>query len=1446
YTSGSTGRPKGVMGVHRSLANFVRALAGEIGLGRGDRLLLFAPLTFDASALQIFPTLTSGAALVLHRNPTRLASAEIMQLCARQHVTVLDLPAALWRQWVDEMADGGPGLPSRLRAFLTGGEKLSADRLRRWAEFAPRDARFLSSYGPTEATVTTTWFTLTAGEVEPGTASVPLGRPLANTRVHLLDPRQEPVPIGVPGELHIGGRGLTRGYLGRPDATALAFVPDPFCAAPGERLYRTGDLARRLPDGYLEFLGRADHQVKIRGFRIELGEIEEVLRLHPLVGEAVVTAPPGPGGERRLVAYVVPRQAGTAAAAEAAAAALKAYLGDRLPKFMVPYAFLFLEELPRSRSGKLDRSALPTVAAVAAVRPAAAGRRPPRTELERQVAEVWREALGLEEVGADESFFDLGGHSLLLARVHGRLREITGADLPLIDLFTYPTVGTLAEHLHRLMGRASEPAAPPLVEDLPPVPAMAGGAGSTGIAVIGMALRVPGAVSLDDFWRNLCGGVESISFFSQEELLAAGAPAELLRDPHYVRARGVLQGVELFDAALFRIQPRQAALMDPQHRIFLECLWEALESAGYDPETAGRSLGLFAGAGVNSYSFRFHQQPVGETDLMQVILNNEKDHLATRASYLLNLEGPSVTVQSSCSTSLVAVHLACQSLLAGDCGMALAGGVSIDPQARSGYLYQEGGILSPDGHCRAFDAAARGTVSGSGAGVVVLKRLDDALRDGDTIHAVIRGSAINNDGALKVGYTAPRVEGQARVIREAQRRAGVRPDEITHIEAHGTGTELGDPIEMAALKQAFRAGTDRVGFCAVTSLKTNIGHLDAAAGVVGLIKAALSLRHRTIPPSLHFERPNPALGLEGSPFYINDRLRPWEVEQGPRRAGVSSFGIGGTNAHVVLEEAPETTADPAGVPARPCQLLLLSARSESALEVATDNLARHLESHPEVDLADVAYTLQVGRRTFPWRRVAVCRDRGEAAALLAQRETRRVTTGRQDRQGLPVTFLFPGQGAQHVGMGRELYDAEPLFRHEIDRCAEILLPSLGIDLRQVLYPVPGEEDAAAGRLNTMTFCQPALFAVEHSLGRMWMAWLGEPQAMIGHSVGEYAAACLAGVFSLQDALTLVAARGRLMDETGEGVMLAVPLAEADLLPRLGPELAIAAINGPERCVVSGPREATALFEERLDREGISCRLLHVPGAFHGPAVDSILDRFAAEVRSVSLRQPRIRYVSTLSGTWIEDQEATDPAYWVRHLRRTVRFSPGLVELWREVDGPMLEVGPGRTLTALVNQHPGRPVEREVLSSLRHPREQASDLEIVMSTLGRLWLQGGRVDWAAVHDGERRRRLPLPTYPFERQRYWIDERIDERIGGRRPARPAEGLIGSGGAWLLAGPATEASRGFARHLAAVGARLALALAPARLGIELATERERLVALEAELDAERPVECMSDLPG
>jgi acyl transferase domain-containing protein/acyl carrier protein len=890
------------------------------------------------------------------------------------------------------------------------------------------------------------------------------------------------------------------------------------------------------------------------------------------------------------------------------------------------------------------------------------------------------------------------------------------------------------------------------------------------VAIIGMAARLPGAKNLGEFWRNLRDGVESISFFTPEELRADGVEAAEIADPNYVPAKAVLEDVELFDAAYFDYNPREAEMLDPQLRVMLECAVEAFGDAGYDPERVAGRVSVYAGVSAGSYlTFNLASRPdlVERVGLYQVDIGNHGEFVPTTISFKLNLKGPSINVQTACSTSLVAVHAACQSLLNGESDVALAGGGSITFPHRSGHLYQEEGIMSPDGHCRAFDERAQGTVSGEGAGLVLLKRLADALADGDTIHAVIKGSAVNNDGSLKVGFTAPSVDGQADVIAEALALAGVDAETIGYVETHGTGTSLGDPIEIAALTQAYRGGTERRGFCAIGSLKSNIGHLDAGAGIAGLIKAVLALKHREIPPSLHYERPNSKIDFEKSPFFVNARLTPWEAGETPRRAGVSSFGIGGTNAHVILEEAPAAAAGSSA--ARPSQLLVLSARSTASLDAATKNLGEYLRARPEANLADVAYTLQVGRGEFAHRRALVASDAADAAGALEARDPNRLLTSFQEPRHRPNVFMFPGQGSQYAGMSRGLYESEPLFREQVDRLAELLLPRLGLDLRGVLYPPPEGAEEATQLLKQTFITQPALFVVEYALARLWMSWGVRPAAMIGHSVGEYVAACLAGVFTVEDALTLVAERGRLIQSLPGGLMLAVSLPEKEVAAILPPGLSVAAVNTPDSCVVAGTPELVNAFRQELQGREVGSQLLHTSHAFHTEMMEPILGEFTELVRSLRPTAPKIPFISNLTGAWINSAEATDPRYWARHLRQTVRFARGVGELLREPEWILIELGPGHTLSTFARQHPAKNVNQVILNSMRHPQYDRSDVETLLHALGKFWAAGGRVEWQGVSAAEQRRRIPLPTYPFERGRYYVEPR--PRASRPQADRPA---------------------------------------------------------------------------
>jgi phthiocerol/phenolphthiocerol synthesis type-I polyketide synthase E len=979
------------------------------------------------------------------------------------------------------------------------------------------------------------------------------------------------------------------------------------------------------------------------------------------------------------------------------------------------------------------------------------------------------------------------------------------------------------------------------------------------IAIIGMAGRFPGAANLEQFWANLRDGVESIRCFSAAELLALGVDAAALAAPNYVRAAPVVDGIDLFDAAFFGYSPREAAMLDPQQRLLLECAWEALEDAGYAPGRIPGLVGVYAGTSMSSYLL-FNLLPSPEIDAgedsFQLMIGTDKDFVSTRISYHLDLRGPSLDVQTGCSTSLVATYLACEALLGFQCDLALAGGVSLQVPRRWGYHHEPGGVASPDGHCRAFDDDAAGTIFGSGAGMVVLKRLGEALADGDRIGAVIKGAAVNNDGSLKIGFTAPGMHGQAEAIARAQAMAQVDPATITYVEAHGTGTPFGDPVEVAALAKVFAAATGKRGFCGLGSVKTNIGHLDAAAGIAGLIKTVLALTHRQLPPSLHFRRPNRRIDFAASPFYVVDRLAPWACDSGPRRAGVSSFGIGGTNAHLVLEEAP--APPPAAPPARPLELLPLSARTAAALADASSRLAARLraaraESAEGAEraeragedrggpaaLADVAYTLQVGRKRFAHRRVVLAAGGGEAAAALESLDRERVWDGVAEQDERPLAFLFPGGGTQHVGMGRELHRGEPVFLAELERCAESLARQAGLDLLGLLYPEPGElsdlsqEAEAVRRMTRPALALPALFSVEYALARQLMHWGLRPQAVAGHSLGEYVAACLAGVFSLADALALVVLRGRLFEQLPAGAMLSVPLAEAEVRRRIDGDggLSLAAVNGPAQCVVAGAGDALERLAAALAGEEIESRRIQIDVAAHSHLVEPVLGQFRAFVERLELRPPGIPLLSNVTGTWMTAAEACDPGYWTRQLRQTVRFGDAVGELLADPERALVEIGPGRALSTLAQLQAGPRSGRIIVPAMRHPLDRTTDLAQLLGCVGRLWAAGATVDWAAFQGGAPRRRVALPAYPWQRRRHWIEPPAGGRPARGRPGKradvdgwfylpawrrtlplaapaPAPAPRGTGNLYLLLGDGLGVADQLARRIVELGGRVILA--------------------------------------
>jgi amino acid adenylation domain-containing protein len=1393
YTSGSTGVPKGVQIPHRALINFLTSMKRQFQLTAKDTMLSVTPFSFDIAGLELFlPLVTGSRVVVVSREVTR--DGERLATALLEHgSTIMQATPSTWRLLLSTS-----GLDTRPLHILCGGETLPPDLARRLLDLG---RTVWNLYGPTETTIWSTVYPVASVD-----GPLPIGRPIANTEVYLLDRDLQPVPIGVTGELYIGGEGLARGYINRPDLTAERFVPHPWGSLSGERLYRTGDLARYQANGTIEYLGRSDSQVKLRGYRIELGEIEATLQTHPAVQEAVVIlrevdetstylAPTTPS----LVAYVVR----AAESEQEMAFALLEHLRKHLPDYMIPTHVVELPSLPLSPNGKVNRKALPEPSRTAQ---RLEGYVAPQSELEQRLSEIWQQVLGVRtQVGVNENFFDLGGHSLLLIGVRSKLEAYLGYEVPVVDLFQYPTIHALSTYLS---GQQEQQALfQPIAErvrkrkgTLSPEELQTS---HDGVAIVGLSGRFPGARNIDEFWQNLCNGVESISFFSEEELLASGIAPELIHDPRYVKAHAILDDVESFDAAFFGYSPKEAAMMDPQQRLFLECAWEVLEQAGVGDRSSASDtyqgpIGVYAGQSASSYllsNVLANPTFLAENGTFSTLITNDKDFLATRTSYKLNLEGPSMTIQTACSTSLVAVHMACQGLLRYECYMALAGGVSIVVPQKMGYLYEEESIVSPDGHCRAFDAEARGTIAGSGVGIVALKRLADALADGDTIYAVIRGSAINNDGAAKVGYTAPSIKGQVNVIAEAMTIAGVEPESISYVETHGTGTALGDPIEIAALTQAFRAvgtGECPVPTCAIGSVKTNLGHLDVAAGIAGLIKTVLALKHGMLPPSLHFHHPNPNIDFAHSPFYVNTHLQSWKRGSTPRRAGVSSFGIGGTNAHVILEEAPLPRPSTSG---RSYQLLVLSARTASALQQHRQNLAQHLSQAPEVNLADVAYTLQVGRHRFEHRLMLVCRNQAQAVAELEREDSAHVQQRFDQRSDRPLVFLFPGVGEQYPGMTRELYQQEPSFRQVVDECCAYLklhhdldlLPMLALDSNPALLhgsvhnqnsldlrALLGRQAAREGPVHPLSstlLAQPTVFVLEYALARLLLHWGLVPAALMGYSLGEYVAACVSGVLSLHDALSLVVQRARLIAQLRAGCMIALMLSEHEVQGYLGEQVFLAAVNTSQTCVLAGDPTAIEQLEQRLLRDEVITRRITASHAFHTPLLKSVGTSLHAHLSTLQLKEPQIPYVSNVTGTWITAEEATDPQYWVRHMCEAIQWQKGVGTLLQGGEQIMLEVGTGQTLGSFVRQHEhcGREQMGLVFPLLPGQQEKGSEQERLMTTLGLLWLNGAEISWERLVENAQRRRVVLPTYPFERQRYWtLGSKPFSRTPDRAPA------------------------------------------------------------------------------
>ncbi len=1370
FTSGSTGRPKGVTVEHQALSNFLESMQTEPGLTSDDRLLAVTTISFDIAVLELFLPLTVGACVVIASRLDVVDGGALRNLIAQENISILQATPSTWRL----LLEAGWRSDNKFRA-LCGGEALPLDLA---ARIIGAGATLWNMYGPTETTI---WSAISCVEAKPpptASGNSPVGRGILNTSLYVLDDSLNLVNPGGLGELWIGGLGLARGYWARPGLTAERYRPDPFSQALGSRMYGTGDLVRIRPDGHLDFLGRLDNQIKLRGFRIELGEIEAALLSNSSVSVAVVIAVGSNDTADRLIAFIQ-----TTSPDED----LRPWLRERLPMYMQPSQIISLDQFPLTPNGKVDRRALKALQGLSD-KPAETVA--PVTDTEKELADIWAKFLSGSSPNIDTNVFELGAHSLMLTEVRQDIQDRLDRPVELIDLFRYPSIRTLAAFLD---GRPARSATRISQRGLV----------SSEIAIIGVSAILPGAPTAEQFWDLLANGSSGIQSYSLEQLRAAGLDESVISSPAFVPRHGAINDIEQFDAAFFGIAPSEAMLMDPQHRLLLQGAVHALEHAGYGRFDNAQNIGVYVGAGQNDYLIENILPALSEDptlDPYQVIIGSEKDYLSTRISYLLNLTGPSLNIQTACSTGLVAVHTACRALRTGECEMALAGAVALRVPQENGHLYQEHMIVSPDGHCRPFEQGANGVVWGSGVVAFVLKPLEQARGEGDRILATIKGSAVNNDGSAKVGFTAPSVNGQSALIRAALSDAQLNPSDIQFIETHGTATALGDMIEFSALREIFQDdGLARH----LGAVKAQIGHLNHAAGAAGLLKMILALQNKTIPPTPYFNTPNPQLAQFSDLFMMPALAAPWPLNPLGRIGAVSSFGMGGTNAHIILGEAPAPQGDSGTNVDEEPFIFTLSASSSEALDRLCVSAAHHWSQSSDA-VADTAWTLIHGKTQSRCRAAVVTTDTAGASAIKDPVLTHR---GVAPDTSPRVAFLFPGQGAQYLRMARTLYERFESFRQEFDASAEILRQILGIDLIDICCL--GDSEEIRRQINETWLTQPILVAVEHALTRLWQSWGLQPDRLLGHSLGEITAACIGEVFDIETALEFACERGRIFWEQRPGAMLSIRASEAEVQYNIGDnsQIDIAAVNSPVSTVVSGLREDIDRLADQLSDKEIRYKYLPVSHPFHSRWMAPGIAKLADFLSRKSLQSPRVDIVSGFSGEILSATDATDPSYWANQLTACVQFNSAVQALSSDSTMILLEIGPGRTLSTLAAEHPDLG-SAACLSS-------TSEEESLLNTLAQMWCEGCTVDIS--RSLERRIRQPfkraaLPPYPFEKTRHWIDKarQKQERLPITewfsrlewKPQRPTEtGVSVQVQNWLFLGDPTDAQLHLIKELNAL---------------------------------------------
>ena|GEM_PF-336311 len=1343
YTSGSTGNPKGVMIEQHSVVNTLLDLERRFPMTADGVFMLKTAYTFDVSATELFGWFIGEGALYVLEPDGEKNPHLIVDCIDRFRITHLNFVPTMFRLFLDVIADRTTHRKlDSLTYLFVGGEAITPELLNKYDELNLK-ASLENVYGPTECTIWMSHYELNqyADQV-----NVPIGYPLNETRWYVVGESNQLQPIGVIGELCLSGVGLARGYVNMPQLTSEKFVPNPFYNESLDpphfkKMYRTGDLVRWLPSGTIEYVGRIDFQVKLHGVRLEIGEIESSLSNYPDVVQAVVIVKKLEQSSR-LCAFYLSEQ-------EIEPAKLKAFLGDELPAYMIPEHYVHVNDIPKNSSGKADRKVL--LAMLDQLQEETRSYEAPANSIEEHIAAIWERVLHIEKPSVETPFFELGGSSISLIQVHTKLQQSLSKQLPITALFQYVTIRQLAEHLGSEQFVTKQQSKKQSEQDRKQ-PTLHN---REDIAIIGVAVRVPGANCLSQFWSNLVNGEESIHFYSDDELRQLGIDEQLIRHPQYVKAKGRVDGIDTFDHQLFDYTPGEVQMMSPQYRLMYKGVWDAFEDAGYDPTTGEQRIGLYLG-GSDDFEWYRHMllNQDAYSDQYQTFTLSTNHFLATRIAYKLNVTGPVYTALTGCSTSLVTPHLACQALQLGECDMAAAGGITVELPNEGGYVYEDGMMFSEDGHCRPFDASASGTMFSNGLGVVILKRLSDAVNDRDHIYGVIKGSAINNDGNSKLGFLAPSIEGQVDVIRQALEVAAIDPATISYVEAHGTGTLLGDPIEVSSLTQAF--SVEEKQQCVLGSVKGNVGHMDTAAGIVGLAKVALSLKHRYLPGTVNYEQPNPKINFEHTPFQVYREGRTWQPTSstnGLLRAGINSFGVGGTNAHMVLEQAPIVDRE-RSKPSR-YHMMLVSAKTKTALEANAKQLASYMLEHDELLAEDVAWTLQVGRKHFKYRKAIVVHDKWQK-----QPEQWQQLLDAPTKQALSAArkliFMFPGQGSQYQGMAKGLMTSEahdgftPLFRKYMDEMFSYIPQELRPSIVSIMY---GDEDEQL--IHQTQYSQLAIFMTSCAIALSMIELGFVPDAMIGHSIGELAAATVAGVFTLKDAIRIVIKRGQLMQQQPAGVMVAVMSEAARIQPMLTEDLQIALYNSSNACVVGGPAEPIELFKQQLDAQAIKYSVVKTSHAFHTRAMVEAAEQFEAYLTStVTFHTSKYPVVSNVTGDWVDEKSWLTPQYWAKHITEAVRFEQNLDKVLTDEHAVFVEVGAGRTLSSFARMHRSKKDDHYFVSMLRHPQQQEHDEKFITERIAELWCYGVTPSFKTWYGDTACYRVSLPTYQYDERLYPI--------------------------------------------------------------------------------------------